>query len=115
MPPWGDAVIDGTITVLVTALASTGLWTFIQSRSSKNSAEKELLVGLAHDRIIHVGKQYIHRGYITYDEYEDFIKYLYDPYDKLGGNGLALMVKQKVDNLPMSSEKPDLSKRDKDE
>ena len=111
MPPWGDAII----TVFVTALASTGFWTFIQSRSSKNNAEKELLVGLAHDRIIHVGKQYIRRGYITYDEYNDFITYLYNPYEKLGGNGLALKVKQAVDNLPMSSEKLDLSKRDKDE
>lgn len=108
MPPWFDAVV----TVLITALASTGFWTFVQSRSTKNNAEKELLVGLAHDRIIHVGKQYIRRGYITYDEYEDFITYLYNPYDKLGGNGLALRVKQQVDNLPMSSEKPDLSKRD---
>ena len=111
MPPWADALI----TMFVTAIASTGFWTFMQSRSTKNSAEKELLVGLAHDRIINVGKQYIRRGWITYDEYADFLKYLYEPYEKLGGNGLALRVKNEVDHLPVSNDEPDLLKRNNDE
>lgn len=65
-----------------------------------------LLVGLAHDRIVHVGRGYIRRGWITFDEYEDFMKYLYDPYSKFGGNGLAEKVAEGVRALPIKSGPP---------
>ena len=45
-----------------------------------------MLVGLAHDRIIHLGMVYVTRGYITQDEYENLNDYLYQPYEKMGGN-----------------------------
>lgn len=46
-----------------------------------------MLVGLAHDRIIHLGMTYVQRGEITQDEYENLNDYLYAPYEKMGGNG----------------------------
>lgn len=44
---------------------------------------------------------YINRGYITKDEYEDFVHYLYNPYAKLGGNGLAERIYKDVSDLPL--------------
>ena len=60
-----------------------------------------MLVGLAHDRIVYIGIQYIERGYITRDEYENLHDYLYVPYSKLGGNGSAKRVMDEVDKLPI--------------
>jgi len=60
-----------------------------------------MLVGLAHDRIIHLGMAYLTRGYITQDEYENLNDYLYQPYEKMGGNGSAKRVMEEVRRLPI--------------
>lgn len=60
-----------------------------------------MLIGLAHDRIIYLGLKYIERGWITKDEYENLIDYLYVPYDKLGGNGSAQRIINEVKKLPI--------------
>ena len=60
-----------------------------------------MLIGLAHDRILYLGMQYIERGYITQDEYENLYEYLYKPYEKLGGNGSAKRVMTEVNKLPI--------------
>lgn len=57
--------------------------------------------GLAHDRIVHLGMAYVERGYITQDEYENLRVYLYEPYEKMGGNGSARRVMLEVDKLPV--------------
>lgn len=49
---------------------------------------------------------YINRGYITPDEYENLYDYLYKPYEKLGGNGSAKRLMNKVEKLPCHA-KPD--------
>lgn len=82
-------------------LASSGLWAYLTKRGEKNDAERELLVGLAHDRIMHLGMVYIERGCITQDEYENLRVYLYEPYEKMGGNGSAKRVMREVDKLPV--------------
>ena len=51
--------------------------------------------------IIDAGMMYIKRGWISKDEYSDFEKYLYDPYEKTGGNGLAHRVYEEVQKLPI--------------
>ena len=60
-----------------------------------------VLVGLAHDRIIHLGMVYIERGYVTQDEYENLQVYLYEPYEEMGGNGSARRVMEEVRKLPI--------------
>lgn len=93
------------ITVLGMAFASTGFWTFLtnmlQKRANKNSAEKQMLKGLGHDRIMDLGESYIKRGYITSEEYENLHDYLFVPYKNLGGNGTAEKIMTEVDKLPM--------------
>lgn len=91
--------------VLTAVIASSGFWAYLQNKSNRKDARLEMLMGLAHDRIIHVGKTYIERGWLTYDEYADFMKYLYEPYAKFGGNGLAEKIKNDVCTLPLRPNK----------
>jgi len=90
------------ITVITAVFASTGFWAFVTGFLDRKSAQKELLVGLAHDRIIYLGGLYLERGSITKDEYENLHDYLYKPYAKLGGNGTAQKVMEDVKKLPIT-------------
>lgn len=96
-----DFWIQMIVTVVGSVLASSGLWTLLSKRMDKNSAEKELLIGIAHDRIMFLGMSYLDRGYITRDEYENLYQYLYNPYRKAGGNGSAEHIMNQVDKLPI--------------
>lgn len=89
------------VTVFCSVLASSGLWAFIQKISDKKDARTDLLIGIAHDRIIFLGLQYIARGWITEDELDNLIRYLYDPYRALGGNGTAEKVVNDCKKLPI--------------
>lgn len=70
-------------------------------RSERNDVKTEMLIGLAHDRIMYLGMGYIERGWITQDEYENLYEYLYKPYERMGGNGSAKRVMNEVDKLPI--------------
>lgn len=96
-------VVDLIIAVLGATLASSGFWAFIQTRMNRNDSSKKLLLGLAHDRIMYLGKQYIEKGSITTDEYENLVTYLYEPYSECGGNGSAKHVVEKVSHLEITS------------
>lgn len=89
------------VTVVCSVLASSGLWAYVAKRMDKKDAKTELLIGLAHDRIICLGMSYVNRGYITEDEYENFHEYLFSPYSKAGGNGSAERVMKEVEKLPI--------------
>lgn len=103
---------DLTLAVVFAILASSGFWAFITvivqkhlenkySVSSRERVEREMLIGLAHDRILSLGMKYIQRGYITRDEYENINQYLYEPYSKLGGNGSAKKIMEELNKLPI--------------
>lgn len=94
-------VIPAISAIVVAALTSGGLWALVAKRSDKNDAERKMLVGLAHDRIIHLGMVYIERGCVTQDEYENLQVYLYEPYEEMGGNGSARRVMEEVRKLPI--------------
>ena len=79
-----------TLTAILAVFASSGFWAWMMSRQKKDTAEKKLLLGLAHDRIMYLGNQYLQRGtWITREEYENLNDYLYLPYHEYGGNGTA--------------------------
>lgn len=99
MPPSFYEVMQMLVTIFVAVMASSGFWGWYSKRNSREDASTKLILGLAHDRIIQVGMKYIHRGWITKDEYEDFQKYLYDPYSEFGGNGLAYRVWSEIQDL----------------
>lgn len=89
------------ITVLSSVLASSAFWAFLTKRLDKNDVRNQMLLGLAHDRIMYLGMIYIERGYITQDEYENLNDYLYVPYEKMGGNGSAKRIMEEVRKLPI--------------
>lgn len=100
-----EALIQAAITIVCSVLASSGLWAYLSARHEKHDAKGEMLMGLAHDRIMELGTYYIERGWITRDEYEDLAVYLYKPYSKLGGNGSAKHIMELVDHLPIKKER----------
>lgn len=91
--------------------ASTGFWTVINTiiinRSKKANAEVMMLRGMAHDRICCLGMQYINKGSITQDEYDNLYNDLYKPYLDLEGNGVAKKIMAEVEKLPIQKTKED--------
>lgn len=107
-----EYVIQMIVTVLCSVLASSGLWTFIYKRTDKMDAKTELLMGIAHDRIVFLGMTYVSRGWITQDEYENLYTYLYEPYTKVNGRldtGSADRVMKEVERLPIKKVEPHAS------
>lgn len=51
MEPWLQIIL----TTITSVLASSGLWAYLTKRSERKDAKTEMLVGLAHDRIIYLG------------------------------------------------------------
>lgn len=92
-------IVAGIVTSLIT---SQGLWAHLSAKWQKNSAESNLLRGLAHTRLMDLCEKYIDRGWITPEEYEDLVTYLYHPYLELGGNGtVKKMVDNEINRLPV--------------
>jgi len=90
------AGLSASVVSLVTFLISRA-----DKKSSKRTAESDMLMGLGHDRIVFLGSEYVKRGYITKDEYENLHEYLYKPYLELGGNGTAQKIMNEVEKLDM--------------
>ena len=104
MPSWAQMIV----TIVCAVVASSGFWAFIQKKNENKDVKSRMLIGLAHDRIIFLGMQYVERGWITQDEYENLYEYLYKPYEEMGGNGSAKRIMMEVNKLPIhkSSYKP---------
>lgn len=99
MPTWLQMVV----TIVCSVMASSGFWAYIQKRGEKMDNKTKLLIGIAHDRIVYLGMQYIKRGSISRDEYENLHDYLYVPYEAEGGNGSAKRIMKEVDKLPITA------------
>lgn len=103
---------DEVILTLVGAVfASSGFWACLQliitnhqkkaERKRNNlSADHQLLIGLAHDRLYALCQEYLTRGYITISEYDNLM-YIYRPYKDAGGNGTGTKLLDAVCKLPI--------------
>lgn len=94
------------LSIILAIFASTGFWTLInniiQKRDKRKDATTLLLLGIAHDLIIQKAAQFIEQGYISEDDYNDFFKYLYNPYRALKGDGtVEKIVEEQVKKLPI--------------
>ena len=94
-------MVQIVMTIVCSCLASSGLWALIQRYLDRNDARTQMIIGLGHDRIVWLGLKYIERGWITQDEYENLSKWLYEPYEKMGGNGSAKRIMDEVRKLPL--------------
>jgi hypothetical protein len=91
------------MTILGSAVGSTGMWSFLRSRDVKRAATTRLMMGMARETITTHGLAYIERGYITKEEFDELDKYFYKPYIALGGNGTAERIMAEVSRLSFSS------------
>lgn len=86
-----------TITAL---LGGSGIWAWAKAKGDRNDSEERLLLGIARSQLVHEGRKYLKRGYITMDEYEEYEE-RYKLYHNLGGNGLAHRIYKQVYDLPI--------------
>lgn len=93
-------IIPIVVPIIVAIFASNGFWQYMQNKKNAKSAETELLLGLAHDRLYDLCEKYIEQGYIKISDYDNLM-YIYRPYHKCGGNGTGDNLIEKVDKLPM--------------
>ena len=98
-----------TTAIWIAIFTCTGFWTglfqFITNvynkKHTKKDATTKMLLGIANRIIIDSCKEYIARGEITTEEYEDLNKYLCEPYFELGGNGTIERLRKEVNQLPI--------------
>lgn len=96
-----DPLVTSSLTILAAFIASSGFWAYLTRVREKKSATARLLMGLAHDKILHLGMNHIRNGYISKEDYDDLRHYLYEPYLEMGGNGTVERVMREVSNLPL--------------
>lgn len=100
-----EIVRDLILPLILALFAASGFWTFIlyliQRRDKTKDSTAKLILGLGYRQITQLCMEYLNRGSITKDEYEDLVKYLYTPYIDLGGDGTAEKLVDEVKKLPI--------------
>lgn len=96
-----EVIVNIILPILLSLIASGGFWGFIQKKQKYNSSTDKLLLGLGHTELIRQSIKYLERGYLTDYEYEDYVKYLYEPYIGMGGNSLGEKFFKEVSRLPL--------------
>lgn len=96
-----SSTVQMIVTIVCSVLASSGFWAYMTKRAERTDVKTRMLIGLGHDRVMSLGMEYIKRGYITSDEYENLYVYLYKPYEDMGGNGSAKRIMEEVKKLPI--------------
>ena len=102
MESWTQVIVA----TIGAVLASSGFWAYMQHRDHAKAATTRLLMGVAYNTIYTQGVQYIARGWVTKDEFEELHRYFFTPYKTLGGNGVAEHIMNQVMSLPFRSESP---------
>lgn len=96
-------LIEMLITIIGSVFASSGFWTLILYKAKQKDTGTLMTRGMAHYQIIAEGQKFIERGWITHEEYDDFMKYLGNPYLDSGSNGLAKKMIDDISDLPFKS------------
>lgn len=91
-------ISSGALSTLI-----SGLFNLWQMRKKKQDGVREGIKILLYDRIKHLGKAYIERGYVTSDELEDLttMHEIYHDPDGLNGNGFLDAIMRNVKALPI--------------
>ena len=91
-------ISSGALSTLISGLFS--LW---QAKKKKRDGVRDGIKILLYDRIKHLGKAYIDRGYITAEELEDLTTMhdIYHDPDGLNGNGFLDAIMRTVKSLPI--------------
>lgn len=87
---------------LLSALAAAG-YRKINKRLKEQEAMKEGVLSILHDRIFQAASCYISRGHITIAELGN-VRYLYESYHALGGNGTGTELYHRMKKLEIREE-----------
>ena len=97
---------DLVVTIIITVVASSGFWAFLQSilnnRAKKKSIDRRALLALLHDKLYCSLSEIILKGTISPDDYDNLM-YLYEPYKELGGNGTCERMMEEVKKMPITN------------
>lgn len=96
MNQWIEYAIAGAGMIF----ASTGFWSLVQRQLDKHSDSRKMSLGITYLGIKMSCTTVLKKGWISTEELEDLEKYLYEPYKKMGGNGTAEVLINKVKALP---------------
>lgn len=88
------------ITIGVAIFSSSGFWLLIQKFIESKSTMRKMVLGIGYERLMSACKKHITAGWISVEELADLETYLYQPYKKMGGNGAAEILMQRVAALP---------------
>lgn len=94
-------IAEFTNPLITTVLSGPGIWAWAKTRTQHGDSVDRLLLQVAKNQLVIQGREYLKRGYITMDEYEEY-EAEYQVYSSLGGNGLARRIFEQVDDLPMT-------------
>lgn len=86
------------VTIVLSVLASSGLWQYIIYKSQSKSVQTQAILALLHNEIYRISEKAIKEGSITSDELDN-LTCLYEPYRKMGGNGTGEILYTKAKNL----------------
>lgn len=93
------------ITLAAAVIGSSGVWGFISMRMKNRDDAADMLKGIAHHMIVTEGARLLDQGHVSMAEYRNLHRGLFDPYKRLGGNGLAEKIVKEVDKLPITGDK----------
>ena len=97
------AVHEMITAIVLAVFASTGFWTLVNNiytrKADRKSVERKALLGLLHEQLVNKCEYYLNQGWISLQDYEDLRKYIFEPYQGLGGNGTGEALFNKVTNL----------------
>ena len=95
-----------TTQVIIAVIGSNALFAFLQflisrhdKKKEKQSGMRDMILGLGHDKLLYLTDKFAERGGITQKERRN-LKYLYDPYIGLGGNGDCQIGYETCEKLP---------------
>lgn len=102
------------VTAILSAVTSSGVMSLVvfligrhdkkkEAKAMKNSGESQMLLGLGHDKLIYLTDRFVRRGAISLKEKRN-LKFLYEPYARLGGNGDCKIGYEACEKLPVVSE-----------
>lgn len=100
--------MEHLIQIVLAVFASTGFWAFVTAVWSemqrKKSVERRALLGILHEELSTRCEKYINDKKITFDQYDDLRRYIFEPYKELGGNGTAEKLMEEVGRLLAAGE-----------
>ena len=95
------------LTIVISCIGSAGLWTLVNTiinrkykKQDDNDLIKRALKGLLYTDCVEWGEKYINQGYIDTQDFNDYLKYHYEPYVGLGGDGVVQKLMNEIQKLP---------------